>query len=234
MAIPTLGIVTGLKTEAQLLRGLEADGDTRVALSGADSGRAEASAEKLVAKGADALISFGVCGALQPGLQAGALLLPTSIRAWADGPEGPEVPVTEAWRRRLLDALPARLREELREGSLLGADRVITLAEEKRALGLSFAAAAVDMESHAVAKVAARHGLPLLVVRACSDPADQDLPAGTEQATRPDGSLRLAPVLLGLARRPGSLPGLLRLGRGTQRALATLRQVVALPALREP
>ncbi|MEO1191425.1 MAG: phosphorylase [Pseudomonadota bacterium] len=229
---PFLGILVGLKSEARLLRDLERDASVAVAVSGASSQRAAQLAEELVAKGAGALLSFGLCGALQPGLAAGDPVIPEQVLSAADAGRWDRFPVDAGWRQALIDDLPQPVATRLKRADLLGCDRVIAKAAEKQALGHASGALGVDMESHAVARVALRHGLPFLVVRACSDTAEQDLPQSALSATAPDGSLRLAPVLAGLARRPASLFGLLALGRASRAAHASLAQLARLPSLR--
>ena len=72
--------VAGLAAEARILhgRGIAAEA------SGADPARAAAIAERFLAAGADAILSFGIAGALAPGLAPGTILLPRRIvdRVW--------------------------------------------------------------------------------------------------------------------------------------------------------
>jgi hypothetical protein len=70
------------------------------------------------------------------------------------------------------------------------------------------------MESHAVARVAQRAGLPFAVVRAVSDRAMDTLPRAAQAGFRPDGRVDIAAVIAALARRPWELPALVRIGRG--------------------
>ncbi len=227
MSARPIGVVTGLKREAALLRKAEMAGLVRVALSGADPARAEAAAEQLAENGVAALLSFGLCGALEADVRAGDLLLPTHIVWEGEGGRSAEMASDPLWRARLQAALPDKLSRHLHVGRLLGSDRLESRSERKLALGQSLEALAIDMESHAVARVAQRRGLPFLALRACSDQADQDLPAAVEHATKADGSLALTPLLTGLASRPASLAGLLSLARSSKLAMTTLREVVA-------
>ncbi len=216
-----IGAVCGLKSEAALL---VRDGRCQVLPSGADSARAEAAAERLAAQGVSLLLSFGLCGALAPELKTGDLVLPESVvaegqpkTAWTCDPEH---------LARLRAALPPPLAGRSHGGRLLGLARVIDGPEEKLHLAAHHDAVAVDMESQAVAAVAERHGLPFLVLRACSDEVDQRLPEAALRATRPDGSISIAAVLLALARRPGDLADLLALGKGSKRAHKSLGRAV--------
>ena len=70
-----IGVLTGLAAEARLLERALTGSDVIIARTGAVPERAEAAAESLVAKGAAALLSFGLAGGLDPTLRAGDLVL---------------------------------------------------------------------------------------------------------------------------------------------------------------
>ncbi|MFP4003003.1 MAG: hypothetical protein ACLFV8_04440, partial [Alphaproteobacteria bacterium] len=84
-------------------------------------------------------------------------------------------------------------------------------------------AAAVDMESHAVARAARERGLPWAAIRAVADPANRTIPATAMAGLAPDGTARPWRVIRELTARPQDLPALIRLGRDAQAGLATLR-----------
>ncbi|WP_119300993.1 phosphorylase family protein [Dongia deserti] len=66
-----LGIVTGLKSEAQLLRGLDL-----ICISTGGRGHiARAKIERLAERGITGLVSFGIAGALSPELRAGDIVI---------------------------------------------------------------------------------------------------------------------------------------------------------------
>jgi adenosylhomocysteine nucleosidase len=219
----TIGVVTGLRAEARCLGGL----DVHVACSGGSAERARSEAARLVADGAVGLVSFGLAGGLAPQLRPGDLLLPESVSSaglvsWSVDP---------IWRERVY----ARLRAhglERQSGTLVGSDRIVAAASDKRALFDATGAQAVDMESHAVAAVATAAGLPFLVIRALADPHDQVIPQVAREALRPDGRVRLRATLGGLTRQPGELVALLRLARQSARGLSTLRRAAALAGRR--
>jgi hopanoid-associated phosphorylase len=209
------GAVVGLRREARLLARL-APG-VRVACSGARPARAARLAEELLADGAPALISFGLAGGLAPGLRPGRLLLPERVLL----PGGGAIAVDPAWHARARAALP-----EAATAPLGGSDRPLADPAAKAALHRA-GAAAVDMESHAVARAAAAAGRPFLVIRAVADPAGRALPAAALVAVAPDGGTRLAALLLALARRPAELAQLVRLARDGSAAFAALGGVGA-------
>ncbi|WP_299393790.1 hypothetical protein [Pelagibius sp.] len=217
---PRLGIVTGLASEARLIAASGAGSSRRITVvcAGADSARAVQLAEDLVAGGATALLSFGIAGALHPALDVGDLVLAESIRS----PSGQDHPCHDGWHRSLY----ARLNESasvLRSGAIYGStETLLTVAQKSQAHAAS-ACLAVDMESHAVAAVAARAGLPFLALRAIADTAGDALPALAARAVTAEGKADWQAAVSGLARRPGDLPSMLRLAGRTRRALASLK-----------
>lgn len=219
MAGTRLGLVCGLKSEREAFcaGAGEAAGSVLIGVSGARPDRAQAETRRLIAEGATVLVSFGLAGALDPKLAPGALLLPETV-------------VTEAGDRWGADA-ERRARLGLvctADGAAaLGAEAVIDTAAAKSALWTSTGAAAVDMESHRVAAVAAEAGLPLLVVRAVADPADRALPPAAASAVDEAGGVRVLATLAGVARRPGDLAALLALKGDSDAGLKTLREAAA-------
>ncbi len=119
-------------------------------------------AERLARIGVSGLLSFGLAGGLDPALAPGDLPVPRTVL------EGDAVFETDP-------ALRARLGPGA-EAPLLGAQGVISGAGYKAILFQATGACAVDLESGAVARVAARHGLPFAVLRAVCDPAERTLP----------------------------------------------------------
>lgn len=214
-----VGIVTGLASEqACLSRG----NGVRVVCAGASSVRARALAEELAEAGCTALISFGLAGGLDPALESGTLLLPRVVLT----PDGRRYSTDAAWRQRLVEAIGDRLPRCA--GAVAGVDAPLAASADKASLYEATGAAAVDMESHAVAEVAARRALPVLVVRAVADPAGESIPRWLDGVVAPDGRPRLGAVLAGVGGHPGDLTTLVRLALASRRAMTSLRRVAAL------
>ena len=224
-AAARLGVVTGMAAEARIAAeaGMAAPAD--IVCSGADPAQAGSQARALLDRGCTALLSFGIAGGLDPALRPGGLILAEAVIL----PDGSAIPTNAEWWAevaRRLGALAAAV------GRVAGSDHAVTSPREKQALRAASGAAAVDMESHAVARVAAAAGVPLLVLRAIADPAGRGIPVLALAGIGADGRTRPGAVALGLLRRPGALPGLLRLARDSAAAMRTLRR--AAPALRPP
>jgi hypothetical protein len=84
------------------------------------------------------------------------------------------------------------------------------------------------MESHVLAAAATAAGVRFVVVRAIADPCDRVIPQAALETLTPDGRIRLSGTLGSVLREPGQLIALLRLGRDSAAALATLRRVARL------
>lgn len=217
-----LGVVTGLAAEARLIpeQTEHRAGRLVVCCAGANSRRAEEAAETLVAQGATALLSFGIAGALDPGRSAGDLIVANDIVL----PNGERLPCDPAWQGDLRRSLQGGAFSTI-SGTVLGSVvPLLTLADKARAYALS-GAQAVDMESHAVAQVAARAGLPFLAIRAIADTAHDALPGFVTDAVTEDGKPDTLKAALALMSRPWQLPSALRLAQRSNKALSVLRAV---------
>jgi adenosylhomocysteine nucleosidase len=143
------------------------------------------------------LLSFGLAGGLDPCLAPGTLLVPDVILA-ADG-HWPADP-------RLASGL-GRV-----GGALFSGGEVVATSAAKAELHARTGAAAIDLESAAVAEAASRHALPFAALRAICDSAGRSLPRAALIALDAQGrigpwrvagaalaNLREMPALLGLA-----------------------------------
>ena len=214
--------VAGLAIEARIASG---PGVHTVACGG-NARRLAAALESEIARGANAVISFGIAGGLAedvvPGswLVASAIVTPTS--RW---------PCDTAWAASLAKRLRGALITEL-----AGVDEPVADPAAKRALHRATGAAAVDTESHIAAEIAAAHGLAFAAFRVVADPARRRLPAAAAVALDPDGRINRTAILGSLARRPGQLPLLVRTAidaRTAFRALSRGRRLLG-PGLGYP
>jgi adenosylhomocysteine nucleosidase len=203
-----VGIVVGLAAEARVARRL----GHPVAVGGGGAAGAEAAARRLVADGAVGLLSFGLCGGLDPVLRPGTLLVPEAV---LDG----------TTRHAVSPDIAARFGGPTPH-LLLGASQVAATATEKRWLRETTGADAVDLESGAVARVAAETGLPFAVLRAVCDPVERDLPPAALVALDSKGAIGLVRILASLAARPAQLPALLALARQATAGRASLLRAV--------
>ena len=221
-----LGIVAAFAAESRhfgpLMPG-SADG-TLLVVSGMGAAAAASGARQLVDAGARALLSWGVAGGLDPALPAGALFLPGEVIS----ADGVVYQTAREWRERLATAVASC--HPVTGGRLLTSRRPLGSAADKSIAFSETGAAAVDMESAAVAEVARAQGLPFLAVRAIVDTANDPLPMAAIAAAS-EGSVKLSRLLGALARAPADLPALIRLMwryRAASRSLAAVARAGAL------
>lgn len=205
-----IGVIVGMRSEAALLPPGVAMG-----CAGAIPAKAEALARQLLDQGAKALISIGIAGGLDPALMPGDVVIGSGVLV-----DGAVIETDSVWKCRLLSAIPFS-----RSGLVYGSDCMVGGVAGKRAL-FQQGAMIVDMESGAVARVAAQAGIPLAVLRIVADPAARALPRSALAGLDAEGNPRIGAVLAGLARRPWELPGLIRVGLDSQAALSALRDAL--------
>jgi hypothetical protein len=94
--------------------------------------------------------------------------------------------------------------------------------DQKRALHLQTGAIAVDMESHIVAAVGARNGVPVAAVRVITDPAKRALPPSAVAAMRANGTTDIGAMIRSVLSSPLEIPALIRTALDARAARATL------------
>ena len=151
------------------------------------------------------LLSAGLCGAMQHDVRPGDIV--------AD-PHEVELELVIPMRETA-----KALKLPFHFGRILHTNIVLGPAA-KRKLGVEHRAAACDMETQAIRRWA--HGTPLAVigVRAVLDGLDDELPADA-----PEGEDAAALARFALS-RPALLPGLMRLGWRTGRAMTSLTRLI--------
>lgn len=221
-----VGIVTAMRAEAKCITPrrlpfnemVRLREGTAIWVCGMGSKAARQAAAGLRDQGVSALMSFGVAGALDETLRPGHLVLPERIHAQYSHP------VSMAWRARILHHLPEHVK--VAGGTLATSHQVLTSEAEKREFSARNGACAVDMESGAIAEIAANAGIPFVAVRAITDPVEFSPPPTLMGAVYPDGSVNAPHLLMLLLRRSVNVTTLLRLAPSMRAACTTLLSVV--------
>jgi hopanoid-associated phosphorylase len=146
------------------------------------------------------IISFGVAGGLAANLRAGDWVVASSVC------ESQTVRETDAvWSGKLLEMIAGA-----RHAPIIGVDAPVADPAVKRELHMQTGAAAVDMESHVVSRLAAAHRLAFAAVRVIVDPAHRAVPRAALAGMGLDGSTDIPAILRDLATRPSQLLQLAR------------------------
>lgn len=215
------GAVTGLAAEARIARQA---GLVAAAGAGTPDGT-EHAIRSLIEQGVPGLVSFGIAGGLAPNLASGTLIAPAAVR----GLDGEAHWVDVQWHARLTRAAHAA-GVPLVVGGILGGEKIAASVSEKARLHHATHAIAVDLESHHVARAAARARIPFLVFRVIADSAQRELPPAALVPLTRTGHPSVR-VLASIAARPGQISALVTLARETRAALEALeRAAVSLGA----
>jgi adenosylhomocysteine nucleosidase len=224
--LTVVGVVAALPAELQpLLHATPAVGETRLVnarvraqAGGIGAAAAHRAATSLVADGATALVSWGFAAGLDPALTPGTLVISHQLESAVAGATVAST-AAAAWAARL----STRLRDlvPLVNGTIACPDHVVRTASEKRALGASGAVAA-DMESAAIAGVAATAGIPWIALRVLVDTVDVIVPQSVAVAVDARGRFQMARFFRALIRRPMDLASLPSLASAYRRAMHTL------------
>lgn len=224
-----VGVVTGMASEARVVRGLTGEAgfsQTMIACAAASPDRALDEARALLRQGAAALVSFGIAGGLDPDLRPGHLVMADAVFT----PEHHLLPCDTVWRQKLRDAAEAK-GIALHPGHLAGSHDLVPTPEAKISLARLSGGRAVDMESHSVAQAAWEAGVPFLTVRAIADSAGATLPRAAHGSLDAEGHPRVGLVIARLCLRPWELGELRRLkadAKAAHKALWSLKPLTDL------
>ena len=199
--------VTSLALEARIASG------TGVSVICSHASQLVAALEAAIAQGAAGIISFGIAGGLASDLYAGDWVIGSAVQS------GRELyPADQRWAQNLLAALPGAVHAQI-----VGANAPVADSIEKRRLHAQTGAAAVDMESHIAAKIAAANRIPFAACRAIIDAVHRDLPHAAVVGLRPDGKPDLRAISRSLASQPNQFPAMVRLAMDAWVARDALR-----------
>jgi len=163
----------------------------------------------------DLMISAGFGGAVVPGLQVGDVVMAQQVLQW-EGSGFEEIAVGFFGLNRIASDLGLSL------GTYISCNEIL----EKRALASllpnSAANPLLEMETAAVARVAAAQGIPFLAIRSISDPAEEELEFSIDEFCDDRMRIRPARVLATILARPRIIPQLLRLARTSRLAATSL------------
>lgn len=186
--------------------------------SGMGAVNAERAAESLVKeRDPELLISAGLGGGVNSQLVTGDIVLANKILQWQDG------------KLEKIDFMPFPITPDpvIRSGTFVTGTGILSKKGVAALLDDRFQFPLLEMESAPIAKVSKKHGIPILGVRAVSDPWDEELLFHIEEFC--DDSLQIKPgrVLVTTLRKPWILPQLIRLARGSRIAADALAEIIS-------
>lgn len=202
-----LAVLAALASErAALIRVPRGAWAGAVLQTGPGPARAGRAAQVALARGARALVSWGLAGGLAADVAPGTVLLPNEIVA----ADGDTLAADREWRSALVAALAGEFM--LDERPLYASDAVLATAAAKAECRRRLGAAAVDMESAAIGAAAQAARARFVVIRVVVDAHDDALPEGAERFVDERGNQRLR-AAIDAAFAPRQWPALVLLAR---------------------
>ena len=205
-------IVCGLKREAAILKG-----PGRTTLCG-DASTLRARLAEAASLRPSLVVSWGLCGALDPRFRPGDLILGAEVVS-DEGAVRADEAVTSSLAQRLGSA-GARVVVE----RLAASDAPVLSAAAKAELRRATGAAGVDMESLIAGQFALKQQVPFAILRAVADPAERDLPPLVLRAVDSDGGVDAAAIIKELIRSPSQFAGLRALAADSGAAFRALKR----------
>jgi len=205
-------VICGLKREAAIL-----GAPGRTTLCG-DQPTLRAKLAAAVSLKPSLVVSWGLCGSLDPKLRPGDLILGAEVVS-DEGDVRTDKAVTASLAERLIAAgLPVVVER------LAASDSPVVTAAAKADLRRATEAAGVDMESLIAGQYALKHRAPFAILRAVADPAERDLPPLALKALDSYGGINAQAVIRELIRSPVQLAGLGALAADSRAAFRALRR----------
>lgn len=167
------------------------------------------------------LISTGFCGGVSKNLLVGDVVVAKEMYIAANGLieqvsiNIPDSSLTLAARSQATGA-------RIFGGAFAGTPTIMQKSALARLLPDRTVNAVVEMESAAIAIVAAESGIPLIALRSVSDPFDEELGFSLDEFCDRHMRIRPAKVLWTMLRKPRIIPQLIRLARNSRIAADTL------------
>ena len=193
--------------------------DVCLCLSGIGYNNALNAAAALVKYGAEALLSWGVAGALNSELHSGDLLVVERIQSDTDSFD-----CSKDWQERLLVELSLGS-VSVFSATLYSTDNICATPSDKLQLYEKTRADAVDMESAAIAELATRMEMEFIAVRAVADESVTSIPKAVVKHTDMLGQPKPLSFVLSCLLQPGQIVALILLARAYKKAINTLQLV---------
>jgi len=194
--------------------------EIRLIESGMGPERSAAATRALIAEAKpDLIINFGFCGSVIAGAVAGDIVAAERILSFRDGSFQDREGLTSGLTDDAIRLLTEKCRErtfQVSAGTFITAAEITGKQELVGLLPAGIVNPVLEMETAAVAQVAAELNTPLLAIRAVSDGAGEELGFTIEEFTDREMNVRVRKVLLTVAKKPWIVPQLLRLARNAK------------------
>ena len=176
----------------------------------------------------DLIVSLGFAGALYEGLAAGDLIWASKVlflsdrNSRAEGTELLEIPLPES--KRVADRLAGTI--SIREGCIVTLEDLVRKPEIRKRLPAEISLPVCDMETFALARIAAQQGIPFFAARSVSDTSDHEIPPELLDIFDESGKILYFRLSKRVLYKPGLLMDMVHLRRNSERAAKSLGALV--------
>jgi adenosylhomocysteine nucleosidase len=221
-----VGILVPLPQEMKMLTGEKIQpahckkitADITVCQSGVGRENTQRAAQLLISKDVEVLISWGSAAGLSPEVAGGDLLIPRSVKV-----HDKTYHTHGSFNNELLNQISPGI--PVHQGSICESARLLTSVENKKQLFESSQCLAADMESGALAELAAEKNIPFSVIRAVSDPVNMKLSKAVLAGIGQDGKFKLASFVKTALISPWEWVSIIKLAWNFKKAQKTLNIV---------
>jgi adenosylhomocysteine nucleosidase len=222
-----IGIIAALPAEVACLHNKKLDAFTPIeiqqdiflCLSGMGYDSARTAAQKHLNLKVDALISWGVAGALEPSLNTGDLIFATSVVS-----HDKTYQASVEWNNRLFTHFQ-NIHDKVLTANIVSSEEVCSSITDKNNLFKRTNAKAVDMESAAIVEIAGKNNLDFIVIRAIADSANTSIPDAVLKHTDNFGNPHILKFVLSCLSKPSQIGELMTLATSYKTALKTLSKI---------
>lgn len=173
----------------------------------------------------DILVSAGFCGGIGLNLVVGDVVLATRLLIVSSGVVN-EVPVELSAAGFNFVASQPVSDHRVFGGLFVSTPAIMSKGDIATLLPTGALNPVVEMESAAVALLAAENGIPLIGIRSVSDPADEELGFSLDELCDDRMRISIPRVLFTVMRKPRIIPQIVRLSRNSKIAQASLEKSV--------
>jgi adenosylhomocysteine nucleosidase len=223
-----IGIISALPFEAKCFAGrplplnepVNLTDNIFIIISGIGAERAKNATERLLKTNVTTLISWGTAAGLVDKLRSGDLVLPKIIISSV----GQNYLTDAVWNQTIYECL-SNTSIVVHKKPLSSSNKLLNSPQEKTDHHRETGASAADMESAAIAMVAAEKKLPFIAIRSIVDEINRTIPCCVTNNIDTYGNANIPRLFLELLRSPQQIASLYHLARAMNKASYTLKTI---------
>jgi len=221
-----IGIISALPSEAKCFAGrplpinepVSLTDNIFIIISGIGAERAKNATERLLKTNVTTLISWGTAAGLVDEFRSGDLVLPEIIISSV----GQSYLTDATWNQKIYECISSTP-IVVHKKPISSSNKLLNSSQKKIDCHRETGASAADMESAAIAMVAAEKNLPFIAIRTIVDEINSSIPCCVMNNIDTYGNANIPRLLLELLRSPQQIASIYHLARAMNKASSTLK-----------